>query len=157
MDDAPLIEGLEAILQSRCEPDYAARLLQSGRSVVLGFRDGRVCGYAAVNWEPAYSLFARLGMPELQDLNVLPDARGQGLGRAIVDACENLARERGAAQMGLAVGLSRSYGPAQRLYVRMGYLPDGYGITHDREAVAPGRAYAVDDDLCLMMVKDLLP
>lgn len=157
LDDAPLIEGLEAVLQSRSEPNYARRLLESGRSVVLGFRDGLVCGYAAVNWEPSYSLFARLNMPELQDLNVLPDARGHGLGAMIVVACEALARERGCEQMGLAVGLTRSYGAAQRLYVRAGYLPDGYGVTYDREAIIVGRDYPVDDDLCLMMVKDLLP
>ena len=57
--------------------------------------------------------------------------------------------------MGLAVGLHRSYGAAQRLYARLGYMPDGYGVTYDREAVVPGDFRAVDDELCLMMVKTL--
>lgn len=155
--DADTLKALESVLQSRAESDFVDRLLQSGRSVVLGFVDGRAAGYAVVNWAPVYNLFARLNMPELQDLNVLPDDRGQGLGRAIVTACEELARQRGHTQMGLAVGLTRPYGPAQRLYVRMGYVPDGYGVTYDREPVVAGQVCAVDDDLCLMMVRDLLP
>jgi GNAT superfamily N-acetyltransferase len=124
--------------------------------VVLGFIDGRAAGYAVVNWAPAYNLFARLNIPELQDLNVLSDERGQGLGRVIVAACEEIAQQRGHTQMGLAVGLTRSYGAAQQLYVRMGYEPDGYGITCDRESVNVGQICAVDDNLCLMMVRELL-
>lgn len=155
-DDAETLKALEAVLKSRSETDFVEKLLQSGRSVMLGFIDGRAGGYAVVNWTPSYNLFARLNIPELQDLNVLPDDRGQGLGRAIVAACEDLARQRGHTQMGLAVGLTRSYGAAQRLYVRMGYEPDGYGITCDRESVSAGQICAVDDNLCLMMLRELL-
>ncbi|MGZ9097209.1 MAG: GNAT family N-acetyltransferase [Micavibrio sp.] len=155
--DAETLKALEAVLQSRSEINFVERLLQSGRSVMLGFIDGRAAGYAVVNWTPAYNLFARLNIPELQDLNVLPDDRGQGLGQAIVSACEELARQRGHAQMGLAVGLTRAYGAAQRLYVRMGYEPDGLGVTCDRESVRAGQICAVDDDLCLMMLRELLP
>lgn len=155
-DDAETLKALESVLQSRSEPDYVEKLLHSGRSVVLGFMDGRAAGYAAVNWTPAYNLFVRLNIPELQDLNVLPDDRGQGLGQAIVSACEDLARQRGHAQLGLAVGLTRAYGAAQRLYVRMGYEPDGLGVTFDRESVRAGQVCAVDDNLCLMMLRELL-
>lgn len=156
VEDSALLAGLESILQSRSEADFVERLLQHpDRSVILGFMDDRAAGYGVVNWSPAYSLFARLNIPELQDLNVLPGDRGNGLGKVLVQACESLARGKGAAQMGLAVGLTRSYGPAQRLYTRLGYVPDGYGITHDREPVQPGDIRAIDDDLCLMMVRDI--
>jgi GNAT superfamily N-acetyltransferase len=108
-----------------------------------------------LNPAPDYSLFARLGIPELQDLNVLPEYRGRGIGAALVAACEDGARARGATEIGLAVGLGKSYGPAQRLYVRLGYMPDGNGITYDRITVTQGDVRPVDDHLCLMMVKTL--
>lgn len=158
-EDSDILSGLEAVLQSRPETDYVSRLLASqiaGERAVLLALDGlEATGYVVLNWKPAYNLFARFGMPEIQDLNVLPDSRCQGIGHALVTACESLAREKDCAQMGLAVGLTSSYGSAQRLYTRMGYIPDGYGITYDRQPVTPGELRAIDDLLCLMMVKDL--
>ena len=47
------------------------------------------------------------------------------------------------------------FGAAQRLYCKLGYIPDGNGVTYDREAVRAGDMRAVDDLLCLMMVKAL--
>lgn len=149
------IAHLESILKSRDEPDYADRLFESGRFVFIAQLDGIAVGYVVLNPAPEYSLFARLEIPELQDLNVLPDYRGRGIGAALVAACEAQARMIGAAQIGLAVGLHKAYGPAQRLYVRMGYMPDGFGITYDRANVNPGEMRPIDDHLCLMMVKDL--
>jgi len=154
-EQAADLETLEAVLKTRPEPDFVARLLASGRDVWVAYQGGNPAGYVVLNPTPAYSLFARLEIPELQDLNVLPAARGQGIGAALVTACEDGARARGAKQVGLAVGLTKSYGPAQRLYVRLGYMPDGYGITYDRENVTPGDMRPVDDNLCLMMIKDL--
>lgn len=146
---------------SRSEGDFVDRLreaMEAGeRSVIAGFAGDVPAGYAVVNWRPTYSLFARLDIPELQDLNVLPDYRRNGLGQEIVLGCEGLVRQRGYTQIGLGVGLDKSYGAAQRLYIRLGYMPDGFGISHDRETVAKGQVVRVDDDLCLMMVKGLLP
>lgn len=150
------VRTLESVLKSRPEPDFVERLQSSGRGVVLGFVGDRPAGYVVLNPAPGYSLFARLGIPELQDLNVLPGDRGRGLGAALVRACEDWARENGATQLGLAVGLDKSYGPAQRLYVRLGYMPDGFGVTYDRAPVNAGELRPVDDNLCLMMVKDLI-
>ncbi len=158
--DAEIIKTLELLIKSRSEPDFVQRLfaaVEDGeRSVIIGLVDDIPAGYAVVNWRPSYALFARLGIPELQDLNVLPEHRRHGLGREIVATCEDLAQQRDHAQLGLGVGLDKSYGPAQRLYARLGYVPDGFGVTYDREPVAPGQVIRIDDDLCLMMVKDLL-
>jgi DNA-binding LacI/PurR family transcriptional regulator len=43
----------------------------------------------------------------------------------------------------------------QALAQQMGYVPDGNGITCDRETVKPYASYMVDDDLSLMLVKQL--
>lgn len=158
--DAESVKMIELMIKSRTEPDFIQRLFdaveQGQRSVIIGLVDDVPAGYAVINWHPVYALFARLGIPEMQDLNVLPAHRRIGLGREIILTCEDIASQRDYTQMGLAVGLDKSYGPAQRLYTRLGYMPDGFGVTYDREAVAPGQVVRIDDDLCLMMVKDLL-
>ena len=116
---------------------------------------GQVIGYCLLNLAPKYKPYARLEIPEIQDLNVLPDYRRRGFGRQIITHCESVARERGFEQIGISFGLDSSYGAAQRLYVQMGYVPDGLGVTYDREFVRAGDIRAVDDDLCLMLIKDL--
>jgi len=57
--------------------------------------------------------------------------------------------------IGISVGLTIDFGPAQRLYCKLGYMPDGNGVTLDREFVDDGQPVTVNDDLCLMMVKEL--
>lgn len=117
--------------------------------------DGAVAGRAQMNAQPAYSLYRRLGIPEIQDLWVDPDRRRQGLGMALIHHCEDEARIAGHSQIGISVGLHAGFGPAQRLYARLGYVPDGLGVTYDRQAVGAGEIRPVDDHLCLMMIKDL--
>lgn len=153
--DQPAVSFLESLLKTRAEPDYAARLFASSRAVFIAWLDHHPVGYVVLNPAPAYSLFMRLNMPELQDLNVLPDHRNKGVGAALVAVCEGYARGLGHTHIGLAVGLDKTYGPAQRLYVRLGYMPDGFGVTYDRAPITPGEMRPVDDNLCLMMVKDL--
>ena len=58
---------------------------------------------------------------EIKRMYVVRDARGRGLGRALLAALEELARDMGYAVVRLDTG-SRQPG-AQRLYERSGYLP----------------------------------
>jgi GNAT superfamily N-acetyltransferase len=106
-------------------------------------------------WLSAYSPFRELGIPEIQDLVVAESRRGQGVATRIIVALEDRARLRGHKQIGLGVGLYADYGPAQRLYLRLGYMPDGRGLTY-RTLPAPGGANVrVDDDLLVWLVKSL--
>jgi hypothetical protein len=72
-----------------------------------------------------------------------------------VEAFETIALDQGAEKIGISVGLTKDYGPAQRLYFKLGYMPDGNGISYDREGITYGQTYVADDDLCLMMIKEL--
>lgn len=136
---------------SRCLEEQT----QGKRIVLIARQKEQVAGYVFLNWSPRYQPFRRLEIPEIQDLYVVPEFRRQGIGEALVAECERLGRERGCTQMGIAVGLHAGFGSAQRLYVRLGYVPDGGGIVYDREAVRIGELRAIDDELSLMMVKDL--
>jgi GNAT superfamily N-acetyltransferase len=57
--------------------------------------------------------------PELRLLAVAREARGRGVGRALVEECIRRARGAGAETLGLHT--SRSMAPAMRLYERMGF------------------------------------
>ncbi|NHB84664.1 hypothetical protein G7085_08700 [Tessaracoccus sp. HDW20] len=71
-----------------------------------------------------------------------------------MDALEAAAAER-SDTIGLGVGLYADYGPAQRMYVLRGYVPDGRGIVYADEQVAPGGSIPIDDDACLMFTRRL--
>ncbi|MBN8522174.1 MAG: GNAT family N-acetyltransferase [Alphaproteobacteria bacterium] len=112
-------------------------------------------GFCILNFAPLYSLYQKLGYPELQDLNILPMFRRRGYASALVKHCEQVAKQRGAEGVGISVGLTRDYGAAQRLYTKMGYVPDGFGLTYERQPVVPQSLQRIDDNLCLMLMKTL--
>ena len=157
--DLEKLDGLIAVLGYHKESGYFERCLaeqaEGRREIFIASMDGRDAGYAMLNWKPGYALFQKLGLPEIQDMNVIHALRRHGIAMALILHCEQAARVKGCAQMGIGVGLYADYGPAQRLYVKMGYIPDGMGINYDREPVKPMEIRPVDDDLNLMMVKDL--
>ena len=116
---------------------------------------GTIVGYVMLNRQSRYQPFRSAGIYEIQDLYVLPDHRRGGVGEQLVQACEDLARAENCDMIGLAVGLHAGFGSAQRLYTRRGYMPDGFGLVYDMDRVAEGAFVCVDDDLNVMMVKDL--
>ena len=134
---------------------YFETLFEKDCLVLIAEQNKQVVGFGILNFEPKYNLYQKLDIPEIQDLNVIPDARQQGIATAIIESFENIASDQDAESIGISVGLTKDYGPAQRLYCKLGYMPDGYGIAYDREGVTFGQSYVADDDLCLMMVKDL--
>ncbi|HEX4533144.1 MAG TPA: GNAT family N-acetyltransferase [Rhizomicrobium sp.] len=121
--------------------------------LALARSDGKISGYGYLNFESLYPFFRNQRIPEIGDLRVAERFRGQGVATKIMRYLENCARAAGACEIGLAVGLYADYGAAQRLYVRLGYLPDGHGVTSHHKAVAGGETVRVDDDLVLWLIK----
>lgn len=158
-DDISKLWAFVRALGQEKEAGYFERCLerqgQGDLVVLIAALDGEDVGYALLNWVPKYPLYKRLGIPEIQDLNVMQAYRRRGIATQIIAACEERARDAGKGQMGIAVSVHGAYGPAQRLYVSLGYVPDGYGVSYDRHAVDFAAMRPIDDQLCLMMVKDL--
>jgi GNAT superfamily N-acetyltransferase len=154
-------------MEARHEKDYFERCLleqEEGKRVLLiAARAERLIGYAQLIWKPLYATYRRLDIPEIQDLNVIPEERGQGTGSKLIDACEALVREMGKPEIGISVGLNQRYGAAQRLYVKKGYVPDGAGVCYDEVPVRAGEMRLIpfhsitspDDLLTLKLVKTL--
>jgi len=124
------------------------------RQVFVAFSGGLFAGYVTVHWLSDYQPFRDARIPEITDLNVLPAYRRRRIATALMDAAETAAATR-SATVGLGVGLYADYGPAHRMYLSRGYLPDGRGIAYRSESVPPGTAVTVDDDLTLMMTRHL--
>ena len=68
---------------------------------------------------------------------------------------ELIAAAKRASNVGIGVGMGADYGAAQRLYVRLGYVPDGRGVTYAALPVKRGDRVVVDDDLVLYLTKRL--
>jgi GNAT superfamily N-acetyltransferase len=129
---------------------------QHGIRHVLIARDNKqFCGYVTLKWISDYAAFANQQVPEIVDLNVLPAFRRKGTGTMLVQACEQMAKERGATEIGLGVGLLADYGSAQRLYVRLGFMPDGHGLHYKAHAVQYAESVSADDDLVLYFKKSI--
>ena len=127
---------------------------QDKRICLVAFVGEKFAGYVTLKWYSDYKIFADDNIPEISDLNVLPSFRNKGIGSALIEKCEKYAAGRSNI-VGIAVGLYPDYGSAQRLYIKCGYLPDGYGATYNYEYVIPGKEYPLDDDLVLWFTKKL--
>ena len=153
---------LKDICSSCGETAYEDDLLRNMECVEEGTRiifiieeNGLAAGSCIFNGQPRYVLFDKLDIPAIQDLKIVPDQRRKGLATALIKYCEEYARELGYSDIGISVALHSGFGPAQRLYVKLGYVPDGAGVTYDRELISPMEMRPIDDDLCLMLVKAL--
>jgi GNAT superfamily N-acetyltransferase len=91
----------------------------------------------ALGFTQLYPAFASLSLAPswiLNDLYVDPQARGRGVGQALMAAAHELALSNGAAELMLQT--ARSNAPAQRLYEKLGWLRDDEFLVY---TLAPGQ------------------
>jgi GNAT superfamily N-acetyltransferase len=128
------------------------------RLIWVAFVHERFAGYITLKWQSQYPSFRKQNIPEIMDLNVLPNARKIGVGSKLLYIAEKEAATRRntvGIGVGLYAGKDGGYGNAQRLYVKRGYLPDGKGVTYNYQPTIPGNSYPLDDDLVLWFTKKL--
>lgn len=116
--------------------------------------DGEVAGYINLFHRPVNGPFVGQEIPEIVDFGVLEEFRCKGIGTALMDEAERLAAQESDAVC-LGVGLYCSYGSAQRMYVKRGYIPDGSGAWYGNQMATPYEEYCLDDDLVLFFRKTL--
>lgn len=116
---------------SLMEPDAWASLAGTlhagvaaeGAERIVAERDGLLLGCVAL-FPPAADAYpgetGPASWPELRMLAVAPEARGLGVGQALVEECVRRARRMGASELGLHT--SRSMAAAMRMYRRMGFI-----------------------------------
>lgn len=143
-------EDLEELVNTFCFPwttpeatkskweNYIAEQKSGKRTVCLVKADNRIVGYGSLLRHSEYPEFLEANIPEIHDVWVSKECRGQGLGKKIIIHLEKIAQNEGHPVIGLGVGLYKDYGRAQRLYIKLGYVPDGNGITYQYKSTTPG-------------------
>jgi GNAT superfamily N-acetyltransferase len=99
----------------------------SRRVTLVAVLDEQVIGYTNLVWHSDYEPFRAAGIPEIHDMNVITQFQKQGIGTALIHEAESIALQHGKRIIGIGVGLTPDYGAAQRLYPKLGYMPDGRG------------------------------
>jgi GNAT superfamily N-acetyltransferase len=125
------------------------------RSSAIAREGEAIHGYGHLIWKSLYGSFRAARVPEIRDLVVADHARRQGIGTSLVVHLGRTAHGAGARRIGTGVGLNEAYGAAQRLFVKLGFMPDGRGLTSGSEPVFPGDSVVADDTLLLWFVRDL--
>lgn len=130
---------------------------QGQRDNWVALCDGDIAGYITLSWQSKYQPFLSNNIPEIMDLNVLPQYRNNGVGSKLLTEAESTAFIK-SNTVGIGVGLyageDGGYGAAQKLYIKAGYIPNGHGITYNYKHVTPGTSYPVDDELTLWLIKN---
>ena len=124
------------------------------RTVLVARIDDQLAGHASIFWKPAYPYFRSHGIPEIQDLNVVPHLRRRGVASRLLDEAEKRVSVNHS-QVGISFGLHPGYRVAQRLYVVRGYVPDGQGVFWRDRFPMGAETVVLDDHLLLHLIKRL--
>ena len=135
---------------------YAVQHQEVTRTVFLIEYQEELIGYGSLLYISEYPRFKEENIPEIHDVWILEKFRHHGFGKQLLFHLEKIAIGKGYSRIGIGVGLYKDYGPAQILYIKLGYIPDGRGIMYNGSPVTPGEAYPVDDDLNLYLLKTLV-
>jgi GNAT superfamily N-acetyltransferase len=139
-------------LTTRDLPKVDAQLplsrLDGGQTYLIAWDGADPVGHAHISWERT-----TLGIPEIQDVFVLPDLRGRGVGTELSRAAEALARKHGHVQVSISASIANE--GALRLYRRLGYRDADLPPQRVQGTILiRGTPVEVDDTL-LYLVKDL--
>ncbi len=105
--------GVELVDEERNRSFFRRFLAPSDDGLLLGARqDEEIVGFACLYWH--FSSLAAAETVLMNDLFVSESARGRGVGRALIEASADVARERGAAHLEWATAPDNH--TAQRLY-----------------------------------------
>ena len=121
------------------------------REVLVAEVEGAVAGYITILPDAKQGPFAGMA-PELSDFNVFEPFQNQGIGNLLLEEAEKRVRLI-SDKVTLGVGLHSGYGPAQRLYIKRGYIPDGTGVWYRNQPLEMNATSQNNDDLVLYLSK----
>ena len=123
------------------------------REVLVAEVESAVAGYITILPSAKHGPFAEI-YPELSDFNVFEPFQNQGIGNLLMEEAEKRVRLI-SDKVTLGVGLHSGYGPAQRLYIKRGYIPDGTGVWYQNHQPAMNAVCEDIGELVLYLSKNL--
>ena len=121
------------------------------REVLIADLTGVVAGYITILPIAKQGPFTGI-YPELSDFNVFEPFQNQGVGNLLIEEAEKRVKLI-SDKVTLGVGLHSGYGPAQRLYIKRGYIPDGTGVWYRNQPLEMNATIQNNDDLVLYLSK----
>ncbi len=127
------------------------------REVIVVFENEKFVGYTTLLWTSEYPPFKSQNIPEISDLNVLPNFRKKGIGSLLIDTAESISKKR-TDIIGLGVGVTKDYQNAFRLYLKKGYTLDGKGLFDKKlqKFANYGDQILINDDCNFWLTKKIL-
>ncbi len=131
----------------RCLPLNRLDQQQADGSTYLVAWDGdQPIGHAHLAWAGTH-----LGVPEIQDIFVVPERRRRGIAAQLTGAAEQEARVRGWDSISLSVSKHGNVG-ARKLYEKLGYADAGVDPVRVSGAIMlRGRPFEVDDTIVYLV------
>lgn len=123
------------------------------RVVIVAFYEEDFVGHVTIIWHPEYPPFAENNIPEISDLRVMPAYRRRGIGSTLMNEAEKRIFERSDVS-GIGFGISADYGPAQRMFVKRGYIPDGRGLWSSEKGHIGEFSTVQVDDCVIFLTKN---
>jgi GNAT superfamily N-acetyltransferase len=109
---------------------------------LIAWEDDQPVGHAHIAWTRTH-----LGLPEIQDVFVLPERRRRGIATQLTHAAEEEARARGWSSISLSVS-QEGNSAARLLYAKLGYIDAGADpVRVSGPIMLRGRPFEVDDTL----------
>jgi GNAT superfamily N-acetyltransferase len=137
------LQPSEVAYVDRCLPlSRLDQQIDENSTYLVAWDDDQPVGHAHIAWVGTH-----LGVPEIQDVFVLPERRRQGIGAQLTDAAEQEARERGWESISLSVSQDGNVA-ARSLYAKLGYVDAGVEPVRVSGVITVrGRPFEVDDTL----------
>jgi GNAT superfamily N-acetyltransferase len=120
--------------------------IEEQSTYLIAWEDDQPVGHAHVAWSGTH-----LGLPEIQDVFVLPEKRRRGIATQLTHAAEDEARARGSNTISLSVS-EKGNVAARLLYAKLGYVSEGADpVRVSGQIMLRGRPFDVDDTLVYLV------
>ena len=138
--------------------DYLKRQLDNQEkgecAALLALYNDNAAGYVLLYYQCRWGGLGGHHIPGIVDLIVFEKYRRKKIATVLLDIAEDIAGQH-CDKIYLDVCLNSSYGPAQRFYIKRGYIPDGKGVYYEEKICETGAVCRNDDELTLCLVKEL--
>ena len=129
--DQDALEALFPEMEEGYFEDLYLEHLQQTRLVLVASHkpeegERQYFGFVQLFWESTYTQFWRRNVSEITSLNVAEGSRRQGIGTALIHACEDFAREAGHPKIGIGVEDTLHDAFLVMLYESLGYVIEGH-------------------------------
>jgi GNAT superfamily N-acetyltransferase len=118
------------------------------QTYLVAWDEGDPVGHAAIAF-----VDTKLGVPEIQDVFVREERRGQGIGEAVTRAAEELVAERGHRRVSIGYGIANDV--AKNLYAKLGYRDAGIPPQRVKGTIMIRTGPLEVDDTLVYLVKEL--